>query len=203
MSIQENLFQSAIPGQSLTDTPQNFPWERPAEFTDPTEAARFELKRLNKPEALDSVLALLQVGFPIIPLAETIKTNSQAEGLYNPDVGLLITPVITQQLVSTAQDAGIDYVMGDEESEEERSEKEDQRVDAILQKKLTKMLTKDPKDEIVSDALDFLRDEPTSDIADKIEEAESVDVQEEEEEVAEITEPEEQKSMGLMSRSTM
>ena len=159
MSIQENLMQAAIPGQSLTDTPKNFPWERPAEYTDPTQAAQYELDKLNQPDVLDSVVTLLHAKFPVIALAETIKTNSQSDGLYNPDVGLLITPVITQQLVSTAEDAGIDYVMGDEESEEERSEKEDQRVDAILQKKLTSMLTKDPKDEIVSDALDFLRDE--------------------------------------------
>jgi hypothetical protein len=200
--VQENLLQAPIPGQSLTDTPKNFPWERPAEYSDPTEAARFELKRLNRPEALDSILSLLQVGFPIIPLAETIKTNSQAEGLYNPDIGLLITPIITQQLISTAEDAGIEYVMGDEESEEARTEKEDQRVEAMLQKKITKMLTKDPKDEIVSDALDFLKDEPASDIADNIAEAEMMDTQEEQE-VVEMEEPKEEKPMGLMSRSTM
>ena len=200
--VQENLLQAPIPGQSLTDTPKNFPWERAAEYSDPTEAARFELKRLNRPEALDSILSLLQVGFPIIPLAETIKTNSQAEGLYNPDIGLLITPIITQQLISTAEDAGIEYVMGDEESEEAKTEKEDQRVEAMLQKKLTKMLTKDPKDEIVSDALDFLKDEPASDIADNIAEAEMVDTQEDQE-VVEMEEPKEEKPMGLMSRSTM
>jgi|TARA_R110002074_G_scaffold102321_2_gene221120 hypothetical protein len=201
-NVQESLLQAAIPGQSLTDEPKNFPWERAAEYSDPTEAARYELKKLNKPEVLDSVLALLQTGFPIIPLAETIKTNSQAEGLYNPDIGLLIAPVIIQQLVSTAEDAGLDYVMGDEVDEEEMSDKEDERVDAMLRKKITKLLTKDPKDEIVSDALDFLKDEPSSDIADNIEEAEMMDTQEEQEGV-EIEEPKEEKPMGLMSRSTM
>jgi len=198
-NVQESLLQAAIPGQSLTDEPKNFPWERSPEYSDPTEAARFELKKLNRPEVLDSVLALLQTGFPIIPLAETIKTNSQAEGLYNPDIGLLIAPVIIQQLVSTAEDAGLDYVMGDEVDEEEMSDKEDERVDAMLRKKITKLLTKDPKDEIVSDALDFLKDEPLSDIADNIEEAEMVDTQE----VVEMEEPKEEKPMGLMNRSTM
>jgi len=198
-NVQESLLQAAIPGQSLTDEPKNFPWERSPEYSDPTEAARFELKKLNRPEVLDSVLALLQTGFPIIPLAETIKTNSQAEGLYNPDIGLLIAPVIIQQLVSTAEDAGLDYVMGDEVDEEEMSDKEDERVDAMLRNKITKLLTKDPKDEILSDALDFLKDEPSSDIADNIEETEMVDAQE----VVEIEEPKEEKPMGLMNRSTM
>ena len=198
-NVQESLLQAAIPGQSLTDEPKNFPWERSPEYSDPTEAARFELKKLNRPEVLDSVLALLQTGFPIIPLAETIKTNSQAEGLYNPDIGLLISPVIVQQLVSTAEDAGLDYVMGDEVDEEEMSDKEDERVDAMLRNKITKLLTKDPKDEILSDALDFLKDEPSSDIADNIEETEMVDAQE----VVEMEEPKEEKPMGLMNRSTM
>ena len=49
--VQENLLQAPIPGQSLTDTPKNFPWERAAEYSDPTEAARFELKRLNRPKS--------------------------------------------------------------------------------------------------------------------------------------------------------
>ena len=198
-NIQESLLQAAIPGQSLTDEPKNFPWERAAEYSDPTEAARYELKKLNEPKTIDSVLSLLQVGFPIMSLAETIKTNSQAAGLYNPDIGLLITPIITQQLVSTAEDAGLDYVMGDEVDEEEMSDKEDERVDAMLRNKITKLLTKDPKDEILSDALDFLKDEPSSDIADNIEETEMVDAQE----VVEIEEPKEEKPMGLMNRSTM
>ena len=198
-NVQESLLQAAIPGQSLTDEPKNFPWERSPEYSDPTEAARYELKKLNKPEILDSILALLQTGFPIIPLAETIKTNSQAEGLYNPDIGLLISPVIVQQLVSTAEDAGLDYVMGDEVDEEEMSDKEDERVDAMLRNKITKLLTKDPKDEILSDALNFLKEEPASDIADNIEEAEMVDTQE----VVEMEEPKEEKPMGLMNRSTM
>lgn len=203
MSIQENLFQGSIPGQSLTDTPQNFAWERPAEYTDPTEAARFELKRLNKPKAIDSVLALLQVGFPVIALAETIKTSSQSEGLYNPDVGLLITPVITEQLVATADDAGIDYVMGDEEDEEELSRQEEERVEALLKKDMDKLLSKNPEDELIEDAVDSL--EETSQES-PIVEVVLTDEDQSEEEEEESMEPEtditeDAKPTGLMSRS--
>ena len=203
-NVQESLLQAAIPGQSLTDEPKNFPWERSPEYSDPTEAARFELKKLNRPEVLDSVLALLQTGFPIIPLAETIKTNSQAEGLYNPDIGLLISPVIVQQLVSTAEDAGLDYVMGDEVDEEEMSDKEDERIDAMLKKKVTKMLSEDPSDELISDALDFLSEEERDEDS-GMENTDNVmpDVEEviEKEEDKEVIEA--PKSLGLMSRGSM
>ena len=201
-NVQESLLQAAIPGQSLTDEPKNFPWERAAEYSDPTEAARYELKKLNKPEVLDSVLALLQTGFPIIPLAETIKTNSQAEGLYNPDVGLLITPVIVEQLVSTANDAGMDYVMGDEEDEEELTRQEEERVEALLKKDIVKLLTKNPDDDLIEDALGSLEEIEQESPMLKLTLNEE---EEKKEEPVEMTEniTEEVKPMGLMNRSTM
>ena len=35
-----------IPGQSLTDEPNNFAWERPPEYTDPNDAIIFHMDRL-------------------------------------------------------------------------------------------------------------------------------------------------------------
>ena len=192
-NIQESLLQAAIPGQSLTDEPKNFPWERAAEYSDPTEAARYELKKLNEPKTIDSVLSLLQVGFPIMSLAETIKTNSQAAGLYNPDIGLLITPIITQQLVSTAEDAGLDYVMGDEDDEEEMTKQEDAAVEALLQKDIVKLLSKNPDDDLIEDSLSFLEDE---DIQTPMLDEEQLELKEEEP-IKEV------KPSGLMSRGTM
>jgi len=42
-----DVFSAPIPGQSLTDTPKNYPWERPAEITDPREAIKFHLDGIN------------------------------------------------------------------------------------------------------------------------------------------------------------
>ena len=36
--MEEFLLQAPVPGQSLTDEPKNFPWERPADITDQNEA---------------------------------------------------------------------------------------------------------------------------------------------------------------------
>ena len=48
--MEEFLLQAPIPGQSLTDEPKNFPWERPAEMSDPEEAIKFHLENLNEPD---------------------------------------------------------------------------------------------------------------------------------------------------------
>ena len=158
-NVQENLLQAAIPGQSLTDTPKNFPWERPAEYSDPTEAAQYELKKLNDLDTVDSVVTLLHSKFPVIALAETIKTNSQADGLYNPDVGLLITPVIVQQLVTIGEEAEIDFVMGDEKDLDEIQKQKEERVSSLVSKKIMDILKDDPEDELLQDALSFVKED--------------------------------------------
>ena len=45
---QQNPFDTPIPGQSLTDTPKNYPWENPARFVDTDKAANFIWDKLHK-----------------------------------------------------------------------------------------------------------------------------------------------------------
>ena len=55
-------YNVAIPGQSLTDEPKNFPWERPPEIVDPDEAIKHHLTYLGQPEAVESTLFVLESG---------------------------------------------------------------------------------------------------------------------------------------------
>ena len=54
--------QGAIPGQSLTDEPKNFPWERPPQITDPDEAIRYHIDRISDEEVVDNVFFALDFG---------------------------------------------------------------------------------------------------------------------------------------------
>ena len=130
------LLNAPIAGQSLTDTPKNYPWERPAEISDPREAIKFHMDGLSSPESLDNILELIQVGVPLRALSKTILTTAQMEGIHSVDVSLIIGDVIYEELVSIAEEAGLDYTTGDEPSEREMQEKEDQQVLALLRKKL-------------------------------------------------------------------
>ena len=47
--MEEFLLQAPIPGQSLTDEPKNFPWENPADISEPNEALMYHIERINKP----------------------------------------------------------------------------------------------------------------------------------------------------------
>ena len=137
-------------------------------------------------------------------LTETIKTNSQADGLYNPDVGLLITPVITQQLVSIAEEADIEFVMGDEKDLDEIEKQKEERVSSLVSRKIMDILKDDPEDELLKDALSFVKEDTEKLNMDK--NPDDIMMSSNEPEIK--IEPEEDELIsdaptGLMSRSTM
>jgi hypothetical protein len=94
------------------------------------------MEGLSSPESLDNILELIQVGVPLRALSKTVLTTAQMEGIHSVDVSLIIGDVIYEELVSIAEEAGLDYKTGDEPSEFEAKAKEDQEVLTLLRKKL-------------------------------------------------------------------
>jgi hypothetical protein len=131
-----DVFSAPIPGQSLTDTPKNYPWERPPEIVDPREAIKFHMDGLNQPESLDNLLELIQIGVPVRAIAETTLTTAQMEGIHSVDVSLIIRDVIFEEIVTIAEEAGLDYRTGDEPDEADVREKEEKQVLSLLRKKI-------------------------------------------------------------------
>jgi hypothetical protein len=114
-----------IPGQSLTDEPNNFAWERPPEISDPDEAVVFHLDRLSEKPIVDSVLHLLQMGFPVDVLTRSILTGAVGSGMHSIDVSLLISPVIEEEIAYMGTTAGINFkdTFGNDETDDEIQEK--------------------------------------------------------------------------------
>ena len=69
--MTEAALMAAVPGQSLTDYPKNYPWERPPEMTDPNEAIKFHIDRIADEDVIDNVLDLLEFGIPAKTLAKS------------------------------------------------------------------------------------------------------------------------------------
>mgnify|MGYP003676602950 CR=1 FL=1 len=112
-----NPLNAPIPGQSLTDEPRNYPWERPPEIVDPRQAVKYHIEGLNNPESLDNIVELMQLGIPVSVLAKTAMTTAQMEGIHSIDVSLIIRDTIKEELITIAEEAGVDYLMGDEPDE--------------------------------------------------------------------------------------
>ena len=56
----ENIFDTPIPGQSLTNTPGNYPWEHPPQYTNIEDATEYVWDILHREENLDQVLTFLK-----------------------------------------------------------------------------------------------------------------------------------------------
>jgi len=134
-----------IPGQSLTDEPSNFAWERPPEITDPNKAVVFHLDRLSEKPVAESVLFLMEYGYPTDVLARSMLTAAVGEGMHSIDVSLIIAPVVEEELGYMARTAGIDYkdTFEDDQTEDELQE---ERLRMLISKKLSDSLGKGNKE---------------------------------------------------------
>lgn len=189
-----DVFSAPIPGQSLTDEPKNYPWERPPEIVDPREAIKFHIDGINKPEALDNIIEMLQIGVPVKALAETAMTTAQMEGIHSVDVSLIIKDVVKEELISIAEEAGIDYATGDEPSEIDIKEKEEQQVLALLRKKIGAADEMDAGVEMMQQTADMMSEkEPEEEDIEAEAQEPMIEMQEEEQ-----TMPQEPR--GLMAR---
>lgn len=95
-----NLFDAAIPGQSLTQQKGSAPWEYPAKFTHLDEALEFVFEKLSSPKNAGQVHLQLKKGMPAEYLANTILFTGAAQSLWNMDLALLMHKTVVQQIVA-------------------------------------------------------------------------------------------------------
>jgi len=184
-----------IPGQSLTDTPGNYPWERPPETADPTEALSMHLKKMAGPKYMESALFLMELGIPAEVVTNTTLTMAIGNGIHSVDVGLIIAPAIHKEVVSIAQMAGIEYV----EHFPEDAEKEQQAKDMLQAKVIAKMKSSKPESKTeISQTMEAMTSPQTEEFEDMREQDAPMDMEQAEEPQEPPTS--EETGMGLMSR---
>jgi len=184
-----------IPGQSLTDTPGNYPWERPPETADPTEALSMHLKKMAGPKYMESALFLMELGIPAEVVTNTTLTMAIGNGIHSVDVGLIIAPAIHKEVVSIAEMAGIEYV----EHFPEDAEKEQEAKDMLQAKVIAKMKSSKPESKTeISQTMEAMTSPQTEKFEDMREQDAPMDMEQAEEPQEPPTS--EETGMGLMSR---
>lgn len=108
-------FDMPIPGQSLTDTPKNAPYENPPEMVDPEEALMYHIDRLNDEERMENTMFLLEYGFDIQTVVSGILRAAVMEGMHTIDVSLIIAPVLHEFIKGNADATGTKYKEGFED----------------------------------------------------------------------------------------
>jgi len=184
-----------IPGQSFADKPGNYPWERPPETADPTEALSMHLKKMAGPKYMESALFLMELGIPAEVVTNTTLTMAIGNGIHSVDVGLIIAPAIHKEVVSIAEMSGIEYV----EHFPEDAEKEQEAKDMLQAKVIAKMKSSKPESKTeISQTMEAMTSPQTEKFEDMREQDAPMDMEQAEEPQEPPTS--EETGMGLMSR---
>ena len=157
VKMTEAALMAAVPGQSLTDYPKNYPWERPPEITDPNDAIKFHIDRIADEDVIDNVLDLLEFGIPAKTLSESMMTAAVGSGIHSIDVSLIVEPIVRDFMMKAADMAGVNYKETFKPDEMTMAERASLFNDAVAS---TPKGERDKGFEIVKEAAESMKEEP-------------------------------------------
>ena len=107
---QYNSFDAPVPGESLTNTPGNSPWEHPPTYAKAEDALEFINDRMMDKENGMRALTLMDIGIPIEALVKIITFSGFIEGKWTVDVAKILEPMVAMLLAKMVKDAKLTNV---------------------------------------------------------------------------------------------
>ena len=161
MATPENFLDAPIPGQSLTAEPKSRPWRRPSQVSTVDDAVALYAPIFSDKTTSRMLLGQIQTGIPLTSIADLLITANTMEGKHTLDVGLLVAPVLVETMITMAQMAEIDYVIGNERSDDEPGTKKDiiDKVMSILKEEESaqgsdEVLMEEPEEAIQEESME-------------------------------------------------
>ena len=104
-------FDSPVPGQSLTDTPGNYPWEHAPQFTDPEEITEYLWVTMHQKQLTEQLIAMLDAGVPVEAIGRTILFAGFMEGKFSPDLAFIITEPVMKMIAAIGINGGVKKIV--------------------------------------------------------------------------------------------
>jgi hypothetical protein len=113
-------FDSPIPGESLTASPDNAKaWERPSQYVDEDEAMEALYLLITEQEKLQGLIKIIDDGVPLEEITQVVLYQGYTAGQYSPDLMLAMIEPTLFLLISIADYADIrDYVLYEGEEDD-------------------------------------------------------------------------------------
>jgi hypothetical protein len=124
-NLKDVLFERPIPGQSLTNSPDDrYPWEQPPEYTSVRDAREKIFLDMLEPERLKGIQNLMMNDISVNAIAEVILTEGFRKGKFNPDMMLNLLEPTMYMLMAIGEKSGIEPIVesdgyDDDEDEED------------------------------------------------------------------------------------
>lgn len=111
-ALEQHVFEKPIPGQSLTNAPEDAQaWEKPPEHTTVREATQEIFLNVLKDENLTAVTDLMANETPIEEITKVILMSGYEKGKFNPDLMLQLIEPTMYILLAVAERVGIRPVL--------------------------------------------------------------------------------------------
>ncbi len=109
-----------MPGQSLTDDPENpNAWEKPPQFTSIDKATEYLFEFMIEEERYMTLIDALEEGMSIMDLTQLVLFEGFRNGKWNPDLMMLLIEPVAYTLMALAERVNVDYEV-DEDDEEDQ-----------------------------------------------------------------------------------
>lgn len=99
------------PGNSLTDAPGKWAWERPARFSDPDDVIDYTVDTISNGPVREDMIKMMLAGISVEELVEQITFKGFMAGAFTPDVAELVKPAIGVFLADMAIQEGFEPQM--------------------------------------------------------------------------------------------
>jgi len=109
------MLDAPTPGMSLTAPLGDRPWQKPPQLPTAEQALSFYVERLTADEQVPKMLDLLEIGIPVDTLVDTIQLGGVMEGVHSVDVGIIISPALSELISQIATKAGVEHKLEGEE----------------------------------------------------------------------------------------
>jgi len=150
-----NPFNAPVPGESLTASPATQqPWETPSRYTEQDKAMEAVYMELTSPDNLEKLVDIINEGTPLDDIAQVILYKGYSEGLFSPDLMLLLIEPTLYLLIAIADYADIkDYVLYDGEDTDPEAEIHGDDVEPVEWDEEEEEIKPKPKKESLGESL--------------------------------------------------
>ena len=108
---QINMFEGAIPGQSMAASPDSkMPWDGAPQYAGIKEASEAIFLSLLEEENLTAILDLLENDVPISEITSVLLLTGLSKGQYNPDLLMMLIEPVMYMIMAIADRFGIENV---------------------------------------------------------------------------------------------
>tara|TARA_R100001377_G_scaffold61849_1_gene37807 strand:+ start:2131 stop:2667 length:537 start_codon:yes stop_codon:yes gene_type:complete len=130
-----------LPGESLTNDPDNpLPFEKAPEYTDLTTALEYYFATFTEEGTYDRILELISLGTPLMDITQMILYQGFQEGLFNPDLMMMLAEPITYMLAAFAEQEQIEFVIQEDDDDDDDDDEDEEPQSLPIMKQAMKQV---------------------------------------------------------------